>query len=63
MWIRFNIFNLFVIEVFKFGFSIINLEMVDDEKNYGFMLCYMDGIIVWFNVIVFYDKYNDDNFL
>ncbi|KAH0915427.1 hypothetical protein HID58_029873 [Brassica napus] len=60
---RFNTLNLPVTEAFKLGSSIINLEMVDDEKNHGSMLCHMDGTTVRSNVIVSHDKYNDDNFL
>ncbi|KAF3505831.1 hypothetical protein F2Q69_00009782 [Brassica cretica] len=60
---RFNTLNLSVTEAFKLGSSIINLEMVDDEKNHGSMLCHMDGTTVRSNVIVSHDKYNDDNFL
>ncbi|KAG2319476.1 hypothetical protein Bca52824_012689 [Brassica carinata] len=59
----FNTLNPPVTEAFKLGSSIFSLEMIDDEKNHGSMLCHMDGTTVRSNIIVSHDKYKDDNFL
>ncbi|KAL0698163.1 hypothetical protein Bca4012_054285 [Brassica carinata] len=42
----FNTLNPPVTEAFKLGSSIFSLEMIDDEKNHGSMLCHMDGTTV-----------------
>ncbi|CAN6988401.1 unnamed protein product [Brassica oleracea var. botrytis] len=60
---RSNALNPPVIEAFQLGSSIISLEMIDDEKNHGSVLCHMDGTTVRSKIIMSHDKYNDDNFL
>ncbi|KAG2291885.1 hypothetical protein Bca52824_038554 [Brassica carinata] len=60
---RSNTLNPPVTEAFQLGSSIISLEMIDDGKNHGSMLCHMDGTTVRSNIIVSHNEYKDDNFL